>query len=36
MQIPLAISHTLTDLSSEDDAMYWLFEEKSKSENLKA
>lgn len=32
MQIPLDISHTLTVLSIEDDAMYWLLEEKSKSE----
>lgn len=32
MQRPLEISHTLTVLSIEDDAMYWLFVEKSKSE----
>lgn len=31
MQSPLEISHTLTVLSIEDDAMYWLFVEKSKS-----
>lgn len=31
MQIPLDISQTLTVLSIEDDAMYWLLEEKSKS-----
>lgn len=36
MQIPFAISHTLTVLSNEDDAMYWLFDVKSKSENKPA
>ena len=36
MQIPFPISHTLTVLSNEDDAMYWLFDVKSKSENKPA
>lgn len=36
MQIPLVISHTLTVLSNEDEAIYWLFDEKSKSENKPA
>lgn len=35
MQMPLDISQTLTVLSADDDAMYWLFDEKSKSEIYK-
>lgn len=33
MQRPFDISHTRTVLSIDEDAMYWLLEEKSKSEN---
>lgn len=33
MQRPFNISHTRTVLSIDEDAMYWLLEEKSKSEN---
>lgn len=33
IQRPLDISHTRTVLSIDDDAMYWLLDEKSKSEN---
>lgn len=31
IQVPLEISHTLTVLSMEHEAMYWLLDEKSKS-----
>jgi hypothetical protein len=31
IQVPLYISHTLTVLSIEHEAMYWLLDEKSKS-----
>lgn len=34
MQSPFDISHILTVLSIDDDAMYWLFDEKSKSEKI--
>ena len=30
-QVPFDISHTLTVLSMEHEAMYWLLDEKSKS-----
>ena len=33
MQRPFDISHTRTVLSIDEDAMYWLLDEKSKSEN---
>lgn len=34
MQTPLDNSHTRIVLSSDEDAMYWLFDEKSKSESI--
>lgn len=36
MQSPFVNSHTRTVLSMDDDAMYWLFDEKSKSEKMLA